>query len=209
MLLTFGFGRRFLGSRRAGFIAAVLMASALGVVVEAHLAKTDAALLAAVVAGQGALGLVYAACPQLAAGCRVAASLLAGRDRRDSAEGAAGAGAGAADGRRLSIADRDIHWVKGLRPLAGLLAMAHRGPWLIAVQDATGGHFISDALSRDLLPKLVGAQESHGAPPGYYLAVVVAGFGKRSCPSKSDRNWPPASWITISAIVPLLLAITR
>ena len=37
------------------------MASALGVVVEAHLAKTDAALLAAVVAGQGALGLVYVA----------------------------------------------------------------------------------------------------------------------------------------------------
>jgi len=30
-------------------------------VVEAHLAKTDAALLAAIIAGQGALGLVYAA----------------------------------------------------------------------------------------------------------------------------------------------------
>ena len=39
----------------------MLTASALGVVVEAHLAKTDAALLAAVVAGQGALGLVYVA----------------------------------------------------------------------------------------------------------------------------------------------------
>ena len=61
MLLTFGFGARLFDSRPAGFIAAVLTASALGVVVEAHLAKTDAALLAAVVAGQGALGLVYIA----------------------------------------------------------------------------------------------------------------------------------------------------
>src|SRR5205823_2119228 len=29
---------------------------------------------------------------------------------------------------------------------------------------------------RDLLPKLAGAQESHGAPPGYYTALVVASF---------------------------------
>src|SRR5207302_66727 len=59
VLLTFGFGARLFESPPAGFIAAVLTASALGVVFEAHLAKTDAALLAAVVAAQGALGLVY------------------------------------------------------------------------------------------------------------------------------------------------------
>ncbi len=57
VLLTFGFGARFLASRPGGLIAAVLTASALGAVVEAHIAKADAALLAAVVAGQGALGL--------------------------------------------------------------------------------------------------------------------------------------------------------
>src|SRR5580765_4874350 len=45
--------------RRIGVIAAVLLASALGIVAEAHIAKTDAALLAAVMAGQGALGLAY------------------------------------------------------------------------------------------------------------------------------------------------------
>src|SRR5947209_19584710 len=61
VLLTFGFGARLLASRAAGLIAAVLTASALGVVVEAHLAKTDAALLAAVAAGQGVLGVVYVA----------------------------------------------------------------------------------------------------------------------------------------------------
>src|SRR5712672_1243074 len=61
VLLTFGFGARLFGSKLAGFVGAVIMASALGLVVEAHLAKTDAALLAAIIAGQGALGLVYAA----------------------------------------------------------------------------------------------------------------------------------------------------
>src|SRR6516164_6962746 len=54
VLLTFALGARLLSSRLAGFLSAVLMASALGLVVEAHLAKTDAALLATVVAGQGA-----------------------------------------------------------------------------------------------------------------------------------------------------------
>jgi 4-amino-4-deoxy-L-arabinose transferase-like glycosyltransferase len=49
-------------------------------------------------------------------------------------------------------------------------------PWVIAMESTTEGHFISDSLSRDLLPKLVGAQESHGAPPGYHLALVVANF---------------------------------
>jgi 4-amino-4-deoxy-L-arabinose transferase-like glycosyltransferase len=178
VLLTFGFGARLSDSRPAGFVAAVLTASALGVVVEAHLAKTDAALLAAVVAGQGALGLVYIA---TRAGRRVGwplpllfwlaeaiAILLKGPPGPVLALLTAGC---------LSIADRDVHWVRRLRPLAGVLIMAAMvAPWLIAVQNATAGRFISDSLAHDLLPKLVGAQESHGAPPGYYLAVAMASF---------------------------------
>jgi 4-amino-4-deoxy-L-arabinose transferase-like glycosyltransferase len=178
VLLTFGFGARLFSSRLAGFIAAALTASALGVVVEAHLAKTDAALLAAVVAGQGALGLVYIAArtgrrvgwplPLLFWLAEAVAILLKGPPGPVLALLTAGC---------LSIADRDIHWVKRLRPFAGVLIMAAIvAPWLIAVQSATAGHFISDSLAHDLLPKLVGAQESHGAPPGYYLAVVIATF---------------------------------
>jgi 4-amino-4-deoxy-L-arabinose transferase-like glycosyltransferase len=178
VLLTFGFGARLFGSRPAGFIAAALTASALGVVVEAHLAKTDAALFAAIVAGQGALGLVYIGArtgrragwplPLLFWLAESVAILLKGPPGPVLALLTAGC---------LSIADRDIHWVKRLRPLAGVLIMAAMvAPWLVAVQSATAGHFISDSLAHDLLPKLVGAQESHGAPPGYYLAVVIASF---------------------------------
>jgi 4-amino-4-deoxy-L-arabinose transferase-like glycosyltransferase len=77
----------------------------------------------------------------------------------------------------LSIADRDLRWIGELRPLAGgLLTAIIVAPWLIAIQSATGGHFISESLSHDLLPKLVGAQEAHGAPPGYYLLLTIASF---------------------------------
>ena len=178
VLLTFGFGARLCDSRAAGFVAAVLTASALGVVVEAHLAKTDAALLAAIVAGQGALGLVYIATragrrvgwplPLLFWVAEAAAILMKGPPGPMLALLTAGC---------LSIADRDLHWIKGLRPFAGVLIIAAAvAPWLIAVQSATAGHFISDSLAHDLLPKLVGAQESHGAPPGYYLAMAIASF---------------------------------
>jgi hypothetical protein len=59
VLLTSVLGATLLSSRGAGFVAGIVMASGLGLVVEAHLAKTDAVLLAAVVAGQLALGIMY------------------------------------------------------------------------------------------------------------------------------------------------------
>src|SRR5207244_1518864 len=63
VLLMLALGTALFGGgtekRRIAAIAAVLLACALGVVAEVHIAKTDAALLAAVMAGQGALGLAY------------------------------------------------------------------------------------------------------------------------------------------------------
>ena len=178
VLLIFAFGTLLLRSPQAGLIAAILMASALGTVVEAHLAKTDAALLAAVVAGQGALGLIYT-------------STRAGRSISRplpllfwSAEGVAMLLKGPPalvlallTMVSLSIADRDVRWIRRLRPLFGILmAILIVMPWLVAVESATSGRFVLDAVSKDLLPKLVGAQESHGAPPGNYVALAVANF---------------------------------
>src|SRR5260370_11531580 len=154
------------------------MASALGFVVEAHLAKTDAALLPAIIAGQGAFGLVYAAnragrrvptwLPLVFWPAQAAAILLKGRP---------GPVLALLTVVSLSIADRDTRWLRGLRPLAGASVTALIvAPWLIAVESATGGQFVSGSLLRDLLPKLVGAQESHGAPPGYYLGLANVSF---------------------------------
>jgi 4-amino-4-deoxy-L-arabinose transferase-like glycosyltransferase len=177
-LLTFVLGARLLGSRSAGFFGAVLAASAIGVVVEAHLAKTDAALLAAVVAAQGALGLAYAA---TRSGRPVSRSLALVFWLAEAAaillKGPPGPLLALLTAAALSLADRDIRWLKGLRPLAGLPIVALIvAPWFIAVESVTRGEFVFDSLKHDLLPKLLGAQEAHGAPSGYYLALAVFTF---------------------------------
>src|SRR5215472_451668 len=177
-LLTFVLGARLLGSRSAGFFGAVLTASAIGVVAEAHLAKTDAALLAAVVAAQGVLGLVYAA---TRSGRPVSRSLALVFWLAEAAaillKGPPGPVLALLTAGALSFADRNIQWLRGLRPLAGLPIVALIvAPWFIAVERLTRGEFVSDSLTHDLLPKLLGAQEAHGAPPGYYLALAVLSF---------------------------------
>jgi 4-amino-4-deoxy-L-arabinose transferase-like glycosyltransferase len=178
VLLTFGFGNRLLNSRSAGFIAAVLTASALGVVAEAHLAKTDAALLAAVVAGQGALGVVYTATRSGRPVSRwIALVFWIAEAAAILLKGPPGPVLALLTVVALSIADRDISWLKGLRPLTGLpTAALIVAPWFLAIESATQGEFISDSLTHDLLPKLIGAQEAHGAPPGYYLVLAVISF---------------------------------
>ena len=60
VLLTFSLGARLVG-RKSAFLGAGLLAASLALVVEAHLAKTDAVLLACVTAIEGALGVIYMA----------------------------------------------------------------------------------------------------------------------------------------------------
>lgn len=77
----------------------------------------------------------------------------------------------------LSIADRDIRWLKTLRPLADLtVTMLIATPWFVAIEEATAGRFLAESVWQDLVPKLVSAQESHGAPTGTYLAQSLASF---------------------------------
>jgi 4-amino-4-deoxy-L-arabinose transferase-like glycosyltransferase len=72
----------------------------------------------------------------------------------------------------LVAADRDWRWLKQLRVLPGIaIAILIAAPWFIATDRVSGGDFIADAVSVDLLPKLLGVDEQHGGPPGYYLAT--------------------------------------
>jgi 4-amino-4-deoxy-L-arabinose transferase-like glycosyltransferase len=177
VLLTFHFGQAWVG-RTAAFAGAALLAASLGLTVEAHLAKTDAVLLAMVVAAQGALGEIYR------------------RSRGDAPTGAAlpllfwiaqGAGllikgpitplVSVLTGGALAIADRDARWLGRLRFLWGVpLMLLIAGPWLIAITVATDGGFASESVGNDFIGKLIHGQESHGAPPGYFLVLALVTF---------------------------------
>ncbi len=185
VVLTFAFGAvLFRGetepsaARRIGAIAAVLLASALGMVAEAHIAKTDAALLAAVMAGQGALGLAYVRArtgrsvplwiPIVFWTAEIAAILL---------KGPPGPALAVVTAASLAIADGEARWLRTLHPVAGLVALvAAVAPWLIAIERATEGRFLADSLGQDLVMKLIGARELHGAPPFSYLLLALATF---------------------------------
>jgi 4-amino-4-deoxy-L-arabinose transferase-like glycosyltransferase len=202
------------GGRRAGLLAGVLMASALGLVAEAHIAKTDAALCAAAVAGQGALGLVYV---RARSGCRVGWPLAAGFWLAEAAgillKGPIVPLIALATAASLAIADRDVRWLARLRPLAGLCLVAVLVlPWLIAIEHATAGRFLTRAVGHDLLPKLLGGQQSHGAPPGTYLVLALVTFwpGSLLIVPALVRGWrtrrAPAERFLLAWLIPAWLA---
>jgi 4-amino-4-deoxy-L-arabinose transferase-like glycosyltransferase len=75
----------------------------------------------------------------------------------------------------LCIVDRSTALVKALRPWWGIpLAALVVAPWLIALQLGGEGSFVADAVRQDVLPKLLGGQEFHGAPPGTHMIVALA-----------------------------------
>jgi 4-amino-4-deoxy-L-arabinose transferase-like glycosyltransferase len=176
VLLTFYFGQMLVG-RPAALIGAALLAAAVILVSEAHQAKTDAVLLACGVAAQGVLGRLYLAGKGAARhpGLAMLAAFWLAQGLGILVKGPIVPVLSLLTIAALWIADRRIGWLSDIRPVTGLLIVAAVvGPWAAAVSTATEGQFIGQAVKSDLLPKLLGAQESHGAPPGYYLLLAAA-----------------------------------
>jgi 4-amino-4-deoxy-L-arabinose transferase-like glycosyltransferase len=178
VLLTFALGAGLVG-KPAALLGAALLASTLGLVAEAHLAKTDAVLLATVVAAQGALAAIYRAARRGAAPAAWPWALLfwAAQGAGLLIKGPITPLVSLLTAGALSLADREARWLGGLRPLWGVPVMlAIAVPWFVAINSATGGAFANEAVGHDLLGKLVGAQEAHGAPPGAYLLLLALTF---------------------------------
>ncbi|WP_421790472.1 ArnT family glycosyltransferase [Hyphobacterium sp.] len=76
-------------------------------------------------------------------------------------------------GLALLIWERKWSWIKPLffwpGPVSGALIVL---PWLIAVQIATDGEFLREAIGVDLAPRLASGIESHGGLPGYHLLAL-------------------------------------
>lgn len=174
VLGTYYLGCR-LFDRRTGLIAGGMLATTFMTVIEAHIAKTDATLLAATTVAMSALALMYARreeppsgmAPALIFWCAVAVGTLI--------KGPVSLAVGVTTIIALAFADKNIAWLKRTRPLLGLpLALVMTLPWLLATSGNEGeNNFFVEAVRGDLIPKLIGGQEGHGAPPGAHLA---AGF---------------------------------
>ncbi len=178
------------------FNAAVILGLSVLLMSEAKIAKTDAVLVGMAAAAQAVLMRAYLARrwgirPPSVAHVRDTSSVNGGGKLPLSLAllgwGAFGVGVlvkgpviamiCAATVGVLVIADRDWRWLKSLRPALGIpLALAIILPWLIAIGVASHGAFFEKSLGQDFAQKLVGEQETHGAPPGYYALLAAFTF---------------------------------
>ena len=186
VLATFHWGRGLVG-RRAALLGAAMLASSLVLVAEAHIAKTDAALLATVTAAMGLFGLAYL---QAGAFTRPAGGgVLAAARARGAAEGADRAD-GAAAVRHHPGGDRQERALAaGAAAAVGRAADDRRGGALVrrhrhrhrgALLRPGGGrrHAVQDRLGRG---------EALGA-----ARLLPAELRHRRLPRRLDRAVRPA-----------------
>lgn len=185
VLLTAWAGARLFGTA-VGLSAAVLLAGCVVLGVEARLAKTDAVLLATLVAAQGALALAYRARPGgeetavpgwtwLLFWGAAGISVLAKGPLVALVSGGTAAGLVLAD--RLRDGRWSAGWLRALRPGRGLVLLAALVlPWLVAIAVQTKGAFFAESVGHDMLGKVASGQEGKGLPPGYYLLTFLITF---------------------------------
>ena len=153
-----------------GIIAAIILSSTPLLIGEAHMAKSDALLLASVVIAQFGLIRTY----------RNHISWLnwlclwGGIGLGVMIKGPVTPLVIFLTVLVVSIIDREVKWVLKLRPLSGFSLVACIClPWIISIQIQSSGEFLQSSLGQDLLPKLLSGVESHGLPPGYYLLLAL------------------------------------
>ena len=220
VLLTYWTALAFV-ARRTALLAALMMASSVLLGVEARLAKTDAMLLFTCVAAMGALARIYLMTrrtPELAVSWRLPAILWTALAAGVLLKGPLIVMFVGLTALTLSIADRSGRWLWSLRPVAGfawLIVLVL--PWFAAIVAKSGATFFTDAIGQDMLAKVTGGQESHGAPPGTYFALfwvtfwpgsVLAGLAaprvwqaRREPGARFLLAWLIPSWLVFEAVI--------
>lgn len=171
--------------RRAALVAGLLVSLSVIVVVEGHIAKTDAALMALTVTAQGALARLW--------GNRVD-----GLDWRHLVFWGALAGGILIKGPIiflavggtlvwLCVSERSVAQLGKLQIIRGLILLAAVTlPWYLAIGLRSSGGFFAEAVGKDLLAKVAQGAEKHWGPPGYYIGIIWGIF------------WPWASLLVLA-----------
>jgi 4-amino-4-deoxy-L-arabinose transferase-like glycosyltransferase len=166
---TFKIGALLYG-RREGLIAGVAIACGLLLSTEAGIAKTDAALAGFIALAY--VGLAFLRTPSQPSkwapwlfwiGIGMAALI----------KGPVGPLIVILSIVMLIIWERDVKWLGGILHWPSIvLAIFIVVPWYVAIWQATGGQFFSDAIGQDLAPKLAGKSENPAIPPGAHLLIL-------------------------------------
>ena len=208
-------------ARRTALLAALMMASSILLGVEARLAKTDAMLLFMSVAAMGALARIYLAAqhqPPRAVGWHMPALLWTAIAGGILIKGPLILMFIVLTMATLGIADRSVRWMRGVRPVTGILWMLLLvAPWFIAIVMKSGDDFFMKSVGDDMLSKVTSGQEAHGAPPGYYFLLfwitfwpgsVLAGLAaptiwkaRREPGARFLLAWVIPSWIVFEAVM--------
>ena len=220
VLLTYWTALAFL-PRRYAFLAALMMAGSLLLMVEARLAKTDAALLFTIVAAMGALARAYLGRVTPGGGLRGLAlpaifwtALAAGV----LLKGPIIVMIAGLTVITLAVYDRSARFLLALRPVIGMAWFAVLVlPWFLAIAGRAGDSFLAESVGRDMLPKLILPQEGHGAPPGFYLLLFWVTFWpaaplaalaapavwaeRRERPVRFLLAWLVPAWIVFEVVV--------
>jgi 4-amino-4-deoxy-L-arabinose transferase-like glycosyltransferase len=176
VLLTYWAALAFLG-RRGAFLAAAFIATSLILMVEARLAKTDAALAACAVATMGGLARAY-----LSRGAGILPRRTLGFFWLGLAAGILIKGPLVLMFVGLPAAvlwwrEKSGRWLLTLRPIHGaIFTLLVVLPWFVAIAIKSGGAFFSESVGHDMLGKVGTAQTYHWAPPGFYLLAFFATF---------------------------------
>jgi 4-amino-4-deoxy-L-arabinose transferase-like glycosyltransferase len=177
VLLTAWIGNLLFG-QPTGFLAAVLLAVSLILGIESRMAKIDAVLLADVLAAQGVLAKIYLASTAgraVSVGWAAVFWLALGTGLMLKGPIILLVVFGTV--LLLAISERRIGWLRLLRPVWGIpLMLSVVLPWLILIAIVSKGDFFASAIGHNLLGKVMTGQQSHGAPPGYYLALFPLTF---------------------------------
>ncbi len=167
----------------AGLTAAALTAATVLLQTQSHQARADALLLATVMGCMWPLARAYCLAstttqrqtPVLGIGLVVLfwMSLSAGL----LAKGPVTPGVVLLTAGALVLSMRSMRWLSPLRPRIGVLVfLLVLLPWPVAMLATHGPEFFVRAVAGDLLPKIVGTHESHGAPPLYHALLLPLTF---------------------------------
>jgi len=177
LVLTYRLGVRMWPDLRfLPIISVLLLAASPVMIAEAHLAKTDAVLLAVILCQQFYLWQLYQHY-QLSDGPPVASRLFVGfwlfMAIGILVKGPIAPLIALTTIAGLTLLDRQVKWLVHLAFIRGIFILAIITlPWVVAVSYQTDGAFLDIAIRGDFISKVQSGQESHGAPFGTYFGLL-------------------------------------